>query len=307
MTGKPNYVLARDYLDNNRLNLHHYLITELFGYHIHPDIPIKDNNNLRIADVGTGTGVWITDLARRLPASVQLDALDISFDSAPPAEWLPSNVKTFKWDVKQDVPEELVGVYDVVHIRLFIFVLLDAEVQPVLERILKLLSELIPLASPLNPSLPLSILASVYFIYQAKLPPSEPGGYIQWTEVDMGSTRTESTHPANSTEALTKMIRLSEGQDERLRPRWVPSLASKMTTAGYENVKEDARDAPPHLALALHDCNIMIHETFARKFKNPQTAQVLNELIPEVEKETKEGSCLAHTRYTVVGRKPLTQ
>ncbi|GKZ32109.1 hypothetical protein AbraIFM66950_001248 [Aspergillus brasiliensis] len=274
MSEKPNYVLARDYLDNNRLNLHHYLITELFGYHIHPDIPIKDNNNLRIADVGTGTGVWITDLARRLPASVQLDALDISFDSAPPAEWLPSNVKTFKWDVKQDVPEELVGVYDVVHIRLFIFVLLDAEVQPVLERILKLL---------------------------------KPGGYIQWTEVDMGSTRTESTHPANSTEALTKMIRLSEGQDERLRPRWVPNLASKMATAGYENIKEDARDAPPHLALALHDCNIMIHETFARKFKNPQTAQVLNELIPEVEKETKEGSCLAHTRYTVVGRKPLTQ
>ncbi|PYH70449.1 class I SAM-dependent methyltransferase [Aspergillus vadensis CBS 113365] len=274
MSEKPNYVLTRDYLDNNRLNLHHYLITELFGYHIHPDIPVKDNNNLRIADVGTGTGVWVTDLARRLPTSVQLDALDISFDSAPPAEWLPSNVKTFKWDVKQEIPEELEGVYDIVHIRLFIFVLLDSEVQPVLERILKLL---------------------------------KPGGYIQWTEVDMGSTRTESANPANSTEALTKMIRLSEGRDERLRPRWVPSLASKMAAAGYENIKEDARDAPPHLALALHDCNIMIHETFARKFKNPQTAQVLNELIPEVEKETKEGSCLSHTRYTVVGRKPLAQ
>ena len=82
----------------------------------------------------------MTDLARRLPASVQLDALDISFDSTPPPEWLPSNMQTIQWDVKDDVPEELVGVYDIVHIRLFIFVLLEAEVQPVLERLLKLLS-----------------------------------------------------------------------------------------------------------------------------------------------------------------------
>lgn len=198
------------------------------------------------------------------------------------------------------------GVYDVVHMRLFIFVLLDAEVQLVLERILKLLSTLFNFTSPPSFLLPLVPTCLTYLDTKLIYPTPEPGGYIQWTEVDMGSTRTESTNPANSTEALTKMIRLSEGRDERLRPRWVPSLASKMAAAGYENVKEDARDAPSLLALALHDCNIMIHETFARKFKTPQAAQVLNELIPEVEKETKDGSYLSHRRHTVVGRKPLT-
>lgn len=83
MAQKPEYVLTRDYLDNNRLvnrskliltmpklpttneihaiiwqfriNLHHYLCVELFGYHIHPDIPTADPN-LKVADVGTGTG-----------------------------------------------------------------------------------------------------------------------------------------------------------------------------------------------------------------------------------------------------------
>ena len=96
---------------------------------------------------------------------MQLDALDISFDSAPPAEWLPSNVKTFKWDVKQEIPEELVGVYDIVHIRLFIFVLLDSEVQPVLERILKLLSTFLALQPPST----LLRLDPLYFGDQANL------------------------------------------------------------------------------------------------------------------------------------------
>ena len=123
----------------------------------------------------------------------------------------------------------------------------------------------------------------------------------------MGAVGIQTTSPSNSTEALRKLIRLSESHDERLRPRWVPSLASKLTAVGYEGVREDIRDAPPHLALALHDCNIMIHETFARKFNNQERAQVLRELIPQVEQATKHGACLAFTRYTVVGRKPLAQ
>jgi hypothetical protein len=38
------------------INLQHYLVVQLFGYRIHPSIPVKDVSNLRIADVGTGTG-----------------------------------------------------------------------------------------------------------------------------------------------------------------------------------------------------------------------------------------------------------
>ncbi|RAH47760.1 class I SAM-dependent methyltransferase [Aspergillus brunneoviolaceus CBS 621.78] len=270
MSEKPTYVLTRDYLDNIRLNLHHYLCVELFGYHTHPQIPLN-GDNLRIADLGTGTGIWLQDIARRVPASAQLDALDVSFDAVPPKAWLPANMRTIEWDVKQDPPAELVGVYDVVHIRHFTLVLLDEEVGPVLERIYKLL---------------------------------KPGGYLQWTEVDMGSFRVESTEPSNPTAALNRLLKISEGHDPRLRPRWVPSLPAKAAAVGFHEVHVDARDAAPDLALPLHDCNLLINAIFARKFKNQQVAQVLEELMPEVERETKLGSCWAFTRHTVIGRKP---
>ncbi|KAI0188242.1 hypothetical protein F4808DRAFT_466220 [Astrocystis sublimbata] len=67
--------------------------------------------------------VWLTDMGVRLPAIVQLDGLDISLKATPPAEWLPSNVSFREWDIRSDVPEDLVGQYDIVHVRLLIFVL----------------------------------------------------------------------------------------------------------------------------------------------------------------------------------------
>ncbi|PYH86329.1 S-adenosyl-L-methionine-dependent methyltransferase [Aspergillus uvarum CBS 121591] len=271
MSQPPSYVLPRDYLDNVRLNLHHYLCVELFGYHTHPAIPIS-NTKLRVADIGTGTGVWLTDLARRLPPSVQLDGFDISLEALPPKEWLPANLRTTIWDVKTEVPDELVGVYDIVHISHFVFVLLDEEVQPVLDKVMRLL---------------------------------KPGGYLQWSEVDMGSFRIETTTSPATTTALERLFRLSEGHDPRLRPRWVPHLGSKLAAAGYQAITSDVRDAPGDLALALHDCNLMINASFARRFAVTEpVAQTLAQLMLEVERETREGACWAFTRYTVVGRKP---
>lgn len=71
------YIFTRDYLDNSRsvlqpsesqtplwqtnidwrisINLQHYLWVESYGYLTHPKIPLH-GDNLRIADVGTGTG-----------------------------------------------------------------------------------------------------------------------------------------------------------------------------------------------------------------------------------------------------------
>ncbi|KAB8272196.1 hypothetical protein BDV30DRAFT_227596 [Aspergillus minisclerotigenes] len=224
MAHKPDYVLTRDYLDNNRINLHHYLYVELFGYHTHPDIPTADPN-LKVADVGTGTGIWLIDLARRLPTT------------------LPSNVHTRVWDVKTDLPEDLIGVYDITK---------------------KLIRESL-----------------------------EPGGYLQWMEVDMNSWRILKTNPNTL-----------QGQDNRLSPNYVPSLASRFEAAGFENVKSEAKDAPPHLALVLHECNLLITDILPRKMKNEKVKEFVKDIMPRVESETREGSCWAFTRWSVVGRKP---
>jgi hypothetical protein len=48
---------------------------------------------------------------------------------------------THHWDVRSDVPDHLVGAYDIVHIRNFAFVLQDAEVESVIRNLFRLTSK----------------------------------------------------------------------------------------------------------------------------------------------------------------------
>lgn len=72
--------------------------------------------------------------------SARLEGFDISFDAAPPAETLPSNVSFRNWNANQGLPENLEGAFDIVHVRFFAFVLMNEQVQPVVERLFKMLS-----------------------------------------------------------------------------------------------------------------------------------------------------------------------
>ncbi|KAH7400550.1 S-adenosyl-L-methionine-dependent methyltransferase [Phaeosphaeria sp. MPI-PUGE-AT-0046c] len=281
MAEGSDYVFTRDFVDNNRINLQHYLWIELFGYLTHPNISLlekahsrNDSKPLRVADVGTGTAIWLTDLSARLPDDVQLDGLDISFEAAPPAPWLPRNVTLRNWNVKESAPAALLGAYDLVHIRNFAFVLLDADITSIIHNLVALL---------------------------------KPGGYIQWGEPDVASFRIEKTAVSNKVEALTGLLALSQGQDARLKPTWVPGLAGLFELAGLEQVQSDVRDAPPHLALAMHECSLTIHELIARQTGKPEIAQTLSKMMPEVGLETRHGACWAFTRWTTIGRKAIKQ
>ncbi|KAI5921202.1 S-adenosyl-L-methionine-dependent methyltransferase [Camillea tinctor] len=244
MASCPDYVFTRDYLDNNR-----------------------------IADVGTGTGIWLTDIAAVLPPSAQLDGLDISFDAAPPSSWLPPNVRLQHWDVTEDVPDDLAEKFDIVNIRHFCFVFKNGDIQSVLKNLARLL---------------------------------KPGGYLQWGDPDISSFRIEKTDPKNKVDALTKLVNMFQGQDARLRPTWVSELPRHFSEAGLGNIESDIKDASPHLTIALHDCSLMMNELVMRKMKNEQALQGLKTLMLEVGKETREGSCWAATRWTVIGRKPTS-
>lgn len=105
--------------------------------------------------------IWLTDLSRSLP-DAQLEGLDVSFNAATPPGLLPANVVLRQWNVKEAVPDELVGRYDVVHIRNFVFVLLDAEIPQALQRLVKLLSEFSQ-----GLSLGLSCLSNVVILLQS--------------------------------------------------------------------------------------------------------------------------------------------
>lgn len=76
-----------------------------------------------VADVGTGTGAWLVDLARELPPTSSLYGFDIDTNKFAPADTLPSNVTLAAGDALEPPPEEHRGKYDVVHARLFIYAL----------------------------------------------------------------------------------------------------------------------------------------------------------------------------------------
>ncbi|KAL4815063.1 hypothetical protein BDW67DRAFT_186113 [Aspergillus spinulosporus] len=265
-----DYVLTRDILDNNRLNLQHYLWIELFQYHIHPSVAIDNSSVLRIADVGTGTGIWLTDLARRLPCTAVMDGLDISLEAAPPAGCLPSNVAFYQYDIHSNAPDRLRGIYDIVHVRNFSLVLKNTQIEQAIRNLMQLL---------------------------------KPGGYLQWGEPDVSSLRIEQTAPGTDISALNELTELTLGMDARLRPTWVPSLPKLFETCGLGDVLTDIRDAPPHLALANHECNLVMHELIARKTRSTAVGQRLAALMPQAMQETRAGAFWAFTRWTVVGRK----
>lgn len=133
-------MFSRGYQDSARLVLQHWLWLYRLKYVLSPSIPAKDEN-LKIADVGTGNAVWLMELLPHIPASTQLDGFDVSADHYPAKEWLPRNVTLDLFDAFRDVPEHLIGRYDIVHIRTFAVIVRNNDPGPLLRNLIKMLSK----------------------------------------------------------------------------------------------------------------------------------------------------------------------
>lgn len=85
--------------------------------------------------------IWMTELARALPASAELDGLDIDFSQCPPKEWLSPNIAWITHDIFSEPPAELHEKYDIIHVQLFITILRDGNPVPMLKNLMKMLSK----------------------------------------------------------------------------------------------------------------------------------------------------------------------
>ncbi|KAJ5103673.1 hypothetical protein N7532_004202 [Penicillium argentinense] len=107
------------------------------GYLLHPKIPQRDG--MRVADVGTGTGIWLRDLAAVLLDDCKLDGFDLSgamfFNEKPP----PPNVKFHQHNLLEPFPAELIGQYDVVNVCAMVVALSSDEWKPALCNLISLL------------------------------------------------------------------------------------------------------------------------------------------------------------------------
>lgn len=80
-------------------------------------------------------------LAHQVPSTVSIDAVDISLTQCPPQEWLPTNVNLIAHDIFSTLPADLVGKYDVVHVRLFVCIVKNDDPVFMLTNLIKLLSK----------------------------------------------------------------------------------------------------------------------------------------------------------------------
>ncbi|OAG10497.1 S-adenosyl-L-methionine-dependent methyltransferase [Paraphaeosphaeria sporulosa] len=203
------YWLGRATEEQQRLIKQHHIWTKAIGYLLHPSIAAVLPENARIADIGTGTGIWMTELAKVVPSTYTFNGYDISPDQFLPTDSLPSNVTLELGDFKKPIPEELRGKFDLVNIRLIIISMGVGVWEPTLQNILTLL---------------------------------KPGGAIQWTEGNFLEARGFRGASPSSTPGHF----LTQGQKQfngtlvkRFRWCFPPEWQKMYADAGLERIEED--------------------------------------------------------------------
>ncbi|KAJ5415085.1 hypothetical protein N7465_003780 [Penicillium sp. CMV-2018d] len=265
------YPLSRDYVDFNRLNLQHYILKDMFGYSLHPKIP-RNQKSLKIADVGTGTGIWLLDLLSQLDPSTELVGIDVDITQVGPRQWLPENLTLRQWNVFTDVPDDLVGAFDIVNLRHFAFVIED-DATPTLQKLKELL---------------------------------KPGGYLQWCEVDVPSFRINTASPNVPTDCLEELWEQTMPPKEtRLFPKWVKGLPESFGNEGFLDITTDWHEQKGHTGIAMHWCNLPIHEMLADRLRssNPEESSKIA-MMEKASVESRKGAMYAFDRVVVVGQKP---
>ncbi|MCJ1225629.1 hypothetical protein MMC12_002278 [Toensbergia leucococca] len=288
------YVLNRNVAATARLNLQHYIWKEEMGYLLHPSIP-NDRENLRVADVGTGTGIWLLDIAHNLPASAQLEGLDISLDQTPPTSWLPPNVSFHHFNIFHEIPEDLVEQYDIVHVRLLILVVQNNSPVPVLRQLLKLLS----IGSSLF-GVPKKNQSFTEFWSW----PAEPGGYLQWGEIDLPNRRLVKTDSQNSSQSLEE---LRDGVSALLRSpysSWPADLAEKYEMQGMMNVIADKRWMRLEYLSFVHANHLLIQDEIINRVAGEKMAQ-LQEVYADAVVESRKGAAWNVMHMYTVGQKAV--
>ncbi|KAL9065489.1 MAG: hypothetical protein Q9161_008194 [Pseudevernia consocians] len=266
-----SYMLGRDYYASARLAMLHLLIHAQFGYLIHPSIKLPSATGseepLRIADVGTGTGIWIGEVTRELP-DAHVDGFDISDEQYPPESWYGPNASLSKLDIFKPLPEKLKKKYDVVHLRFFMTIASDDNIQIVISNLKDML---------------------------------KPGGYLQWVERDWMSKFPEKADSSDDPHTQITCYHRS------ILPRnkWINSLPTHFQQCGLEVLDHVAQaPLPPYRKPWNEDC-LIGWAAIGDMVKNPNEKLWYKERLAEAAENAKKGWYVDWELVICVGRKSL--
>ncbi|PYH93130.1 UMTA methyltransferase family protein [Aspergillus ellipticus CBS 707.79] len=265
------YALSNNHRASSRLNLQHYLWRESFRFNIHPSIPLPSTHPATIADIATGTALWLLDVSQTHPTS-HLHGLDIDLTQAPHPQWLPSNITLQHWDLFTPVPPPLHQKYDLIHIRLLVLVLSGLDPIPVLRRLFSLLN---------------------------------PGGYIQWDELDCINMCVKKVDDSIATPALDELrcVYYANGRHD-----WALELPELLQRVGFEDMRMEKYGEGPELMHAFGHQHLLTVEEFTEKLPKQGmgvAAERLRRVIDMAQEEMVGGAALSVPRVVVVGRRPV--
>ena len=145
-----DYMLRRDKHESKRLDFQHEFTKAMGnGRLLHPSIPLQGLK--AIADVGTGTGIWLDDIAESLQKSTQVQqspelvGFDVSAEQFPPAEDRVPEIDLVVHDMTTRYPEKYHGRFDVVNIRYMEYALKESDLEKTVENIAELLRKTLSL------------------------------------------------------------------------------------------------------------------------------------------------------------------
>ncbi|KAL8782768.1 MAG: hypothetical protein Q9195_009573 [Heterodermia aff. obscurata] len=188
------YMLHRDPKESKRLDLQHKFMRALCDDRlIHPCIPSNGLN--AIADVGTGTGVWLEDVENDLSslAKASSKAVYVGFDIS--AQQFPNEPKSgFEFvvqDIAESFPERFHGKFDLVHVRFLSYAIKTDYLSRAVENVVRILRHI---ASPL-----LREIQAVTTVH-----PPEKVNPINWSDQLMRLIRLETIATTNHASRLVQ-------------------------------------------------------------------------------------------------------
>ncbi|KAF2787074.1 UMTA methyltransferase family protein-like protein [Melanomma pulvis-pyrius CBS 109.77] len=286
---RKNYVISHGFDESGRLHLQQWLWRSQLGWNIHPAIELSKSGGVRIADHGCGNAAWLLSIASELEREQYSHVSFFGFDVAgvhyPASQNIPQNVKLGILDAFADnIPEEHVGQYDVVHVRVFTAVVKNNDPKPLIRNAYKML---------------------------------KPGGYLQWDEFDGGSFKAVAPGSNPDTSSVTvaatqEMLDTSLQSSQRamnLKYSWVGMLGSLFEQCGLDVIEEKRMDVKNELRKAMTDSLLMMLSHVARIAVRDGnmigTDKNWNELWTKAGDEIGQGVSITMDMLVVVGRKPL--
>ncbi|KAL8915821.1 MAG: hypothetical protein Q9172_006634 [Xanthocarpia lactea] len=272
MTEEKEYIFKRDFRSSMRLNFNHYLMREVVGYLTHPDLPIT-RPDLRVADIGTGTGIWACELATKLDKSARVDAFDISDAQYPAPAFRPETVHFYVHNGFEDYPAEFQGQYDIVHARFLMCSVDDSNVGLLLRGFLSLV---------------------------------KPGGHLQWFEPLPRSTKVVSSGPDTPNAASERLVQIWHKLDPLGKYSWVEDLKGLCERAGLEDVSQWRHGMPNHLRPLWAQSSLASTADVLPEVDMWSTTEggLTAKFIEDLQQEIARGVAVDTPFQCVIGRKP---